>query len=187
MKPAKNSKMTFLLVALVASTIIGLLSFDLLKSENRSRFDSSVKKTDAQFLARAAEINLQEIQLGQLAQQKGIAMDAKELGKTMEKEHTQLLNDLTALAKKKGISLPKSVSNEDLEEYKELNNKSEKRFSGEYCELVIKEHKEAINLFEKAAKDATDSEIRGWAAATIPALKLQMANAKNCKERCERM
>jgi putative membrane protein len=183
----KNSRMTFVLIALVAATIIGILAFSDLESKDQAPLDFSFKKTDAQFMIRAAEINLQEIQLGHLAQQKSMSMDAKQLAEKMVKEHTQLLSDLTAMAKKKGVTLPKSTSSEGMEEYKELNNKSDRRFSEEYCELVIKEHKEAINLFEKAAKDASDSEIREWAAATIPALKTHLANAKNCKERCEKM
>lgn len=187
MKRVKNNKVVFLLVALVAATIIGTLTFSNFESKDELPNTSSIKKTDAQFLARAAEIDLQEIQLGQLAQQKGIAMDAKELGRAMEKEHTQLLSDLTALAKKKGIALPKTATHEAMEEYNELNNKSERRFNEEYCELVIKEHKEAVSLFEKASKEASDPEIREWAETTIPALKTHLANAKLCKEKCEKM
>jgi len=105
----------------------------------------------------------------------------------MEKGHTQSLSDLTTLASKKGIALPKSVTAEAKEEYKELNNKSEKRFNDEFCEVMIKGHKQAIALFEAASKDSKDSEIKEWAAATLPALRMHLDHAKTCKEKCEKM
>lgn len=186
-KKFKNGRVTLILIGLVAAAVTGIQSLSNLESRGQSSLDFPGKKTDAQFMIRIAEINLQEIQVGHLAQQKSMSMDVKKLADEMVKEHTQLLSDLTTLAKKKGLTLPKSTSLDGQEEYKELNNTSDKRFSEEYCELVIKEHKEAVRLFEKAAKDAADSEIKEWATATVPVLKTLLSNAKSCKERCERM
>jgi len=185
MKNSKHMK-SILLLAFGAATLIGTSSFSHLQKQNKSLAIAYVK-TDAQFLVRAAEINLEEIQLGQLAQKKSTMTDVKELGEMMEKGHTQSLSDLTTLASKKGIALPKSVTAEAKEEYKELNNKSEKRFNDEFCEVMIKGHKQAIALFEAASKDSKDSEIKEWAAATLPALRMHLDHAKTCKEKCEKM
>lgn len=183
----KNSKhINFLAIVVGIITFTGISAFVNREKQTKSSITDYVK-TDAQFLARAAEINLEEIQLAQLAQRKSMMTDVKELGERMEKSHTQVLSDLTTLANKKGISLPTSVTDEANEEYKELNNKSNKRFNEEYCELVIKEHKQAISLFETASKDAKDSEIREWAAATLPTLRSHLDQSKMCKAKCEKM
>ncbi len=187
MKNRKHIMSNFLMVVFGAATLIGASSFSNLRMQNKSVLITTIVKTDAQFLASAAEINLEEIQLGQLAQKKSTMMDVQELGKMMETEHTKSLGDLTTLASKKGISLPKSVTSEAKEEYKELNNKSEKKFNDEYCELMIKGHKHAIALFETASKDSKDSEIKAWAAATLPALRMHLEHAKMCKAKCEKM
>jgi len=64
-----------------------------LRRQNKSLLVTTVVKTGAQFLVRAAEIDLEEIQVGQLAQKKSTMIDVQELGKMMETEHTKSLSD----------------------------------------------------------------------------------------------
>ena len=66
---------------------------EVAEEHNDAKFDNS-KEKDAQFLVTAAEINLEEINLGQLAQNKGIMADVKALGKMMETEHSAAQKDL---------------------------------------------------------------------------------------------
>ena len=44
---------------------------DVAEEQNDEKFDSNQQEKDAQFVVNAAEMNIEEIQLGQLAQQKG--------------------------------------------------------------------------------------------------------------------
>ena len=78
---------------------------EVAEEHNDAKFDNS-KEKDAQFLVTAAEINLEEVNLGQLAQNKGTMADVKALGKMMETEHSAAQKDLQALAAKKQITLP---------------------------------------------------------------------------------
>jgi putative membrane protein len=149
MKKIKNIKSILILIAIAMATFTGM-SFRNFHRE--SKFLSALTdKTDAQFLSRAAEINLEEIHLGQLAQKKSTMVDVQELGKMMEKEHKKSLNELTTLANKKGIVLPKTLTAEANEKYKELSDKTDKKFNEEYCELMVKGHTQAIVLFETAS------------------------------------
>lgn len=69
------------------------------EEHNEAKFDNA-NEDDAKFLVNAAKINLEEIQLGQLAQTQGSTAHVKELGKMMETEHTQALGDLKEFAPK---------------------------------------------------------------------------------------
>src|SRR4051812_40051596 len=60
---------------------------EIAQEQNEAKFDDADKEKDAKFLVKAAEINLEEIQLGQLAQEKATLTDVKELGKMMEQSH----------------------------------------------------------------------------------------------------
>ena len=51
----------------------------------------------------AAEINMEEIKLGKLAQQKGTSSHVKELARMMVTEHTQAMKNLVPLAKAKAL------------------------------------------------------------------------------------
>jgi len=62
---------------------------------------------DAEFLSRAAEINREEISLGQLAEKKSSLKEVKNLGKMLEHAHAKSQKDLDALAKIKMIAVPK--------------------------------------------------------------------------------
>ncbi|HTH56777.1 MAG TPA: DUF4142 domain-containing protein [Cyclobacteriaceae bacterium] len=187
MKNNKHFRNAFLLIALGGAIVIGASSFKNFKKQKGTELTLCSVKTDAQFLIQAAQINLEEIQLGQLAQKKSMMTDVKELGELMEKNHKQALSELTTLATKKGVSLPTEVTSDAKEKYTQLNNESEKKFNEEYCELMVKGHKEAIALFETASKEAKDPEIKEWASSTLPILRTHLEHSKMCKAKCEKM
>ena len=126
------------------------------------------------FMVNAAEINLEEIQLGQLAQTNGTTAAIIELGKMMEAEHTKLLKELTEIAKQKLIDLPTATSEKAQKTYKEYSDNSSTDFDKKYCELLVKEHKNAIELFEKVSTESTDVDIIEWANAALPILKTNL-------------
>jgi len=192
----KNFKTTFYQATFIMAVIIGSSSCmnnkpadtkDVAEEHNDAKFDKNSNEKDAQFLVNAAEINLEEISLGKLAQEKSSMNHVKELGKMMEDSHTKLLTDLTALAQTKNISLPTSQTENGIEAYKKLNNKSGNDFGKEYSSMMVTEHKKAIDLFEKASTDCTDPDIKAWAAATLPTLRIHLDQAMICQKECEKM
>lgn len=158
---------------------------DIAEDHNEAKFDNTDKEKDAKFLVNAAEINLEEIHLGQLAQQNSNMSDVKELGMMMEQEHIKSLTDLTALADKKMITIPRSLTDDAIKAYDKLNKKSGKEFDEEYCEMMVDGHKKAISLFEKALTESTDSEIQAWASATLPILRTHLDHSISCQKKCE--
>lgn len=157
------------------------------EEQNEAKFDNNKQEKDAQFLVNAAEINLEEIQLGQLAQQKGGTMHVKELGKMMEDAHTKSLNDLRALATSKMITIPTSPTENAQEAYKKLNEKSGNDFDKAYADMMVSEHKDAIAAFEKASTDGNDSDIKNWATVSLPNLRTHLDQSIDCQEKCDKM
>ncbi len=192
----KNYKSKVQQATLIFATIIGTTScmnhkpLDTKKvadEKNQEKFDYNSTEKDAQFLVNAAEINREEISLGQLAQQKGNMSHVKELGKMMEDEHTKSLADVTALAKTKSISLPTSQTYKGLDAYEKLNKKSGSDFEKAYSNMMVSGHKDAIALFEKAATECSDLEIKAWASETLPALRRHLDQSLICQNQCEKM
>lgn len=159
----------------------------LAEEHNEAKFDNTAKENDSQFLVDAAEINLEEIQFGQLAAQKGSMDNVKELGLMMEKAHNKSMADLTVLASKKMITIPTSVSDNAKKTVDKLTQKSAEEFDEAYCDMMVKKHKEAIELFEKAATEASDAEIRLWASSGIPTLKTHLDHAVICQKTTEKL
>jgi putative membrane protein len=160
---------------------------DVAEEHNDAKFNDNRQEKEAQFLVNAAEINLEEIQLGQLAQQNGTTTHVKELGKMMVTAHTKSQNDLTALAKTKMITIPTSPTDNAQEAYKELNEKSGNDFDKAYSDLMVSKHKDAIATFEKASSDENDPDIKNWATTSLPDLRKHLDQSIDCQEKCKNM
>lgn len=159
---------------------------EVAKEHNDAKFENT-KETDAAFLVNAAEMNLEEIQLGQLAQNKGSMAHVKELGLMMEKGHTRSLKEVQLLAGKKQITLPASLTNDGQLAYKKLVDQSGADFEKAYADMMVDHHKAAIKKFEAASTGATDLDIRAWAASMLTVLRTHLDSALTCQKECEKM
>jgi len=156
---------------------------DVAEEINDNAFDNRKDEKDAQFLVEAAEINLEEIQLGQLAQTKSTDAEVKKIGKMMVADHTKSLTELKALATKKGIAIPTTLTEDGQDAYNKLTDKKEKDFNEDYCDMMVKGHKKAINKFEKASENAEDAEIKAWATASLPKLRAHLDHVNICENK----
>lgn len=159
---------------------------DVAEEKNEAKFDAK-QEADAKFLVNAAEMNLEEIRLGQLAQLKGTLTDTKDLGKMMEDAHRKSLNELTVLAKQKLITIPTTLTDNGQNSYKKLNDKSGSDFDKDYCKMTVDSHKGAVSKVEKASTDSHDPDIRAWAASTLPSLRTHLDHAMTCQKKTENL
>src|SRR5690606_17661913 len=103
--------------------------------------------------------DLEEIQLGKLAQQKGVHADVKMHGQMMEKEHTTASTALKALAAAKNISIPAALTEDGQDVYNKLNDKKASDFDKAYADRMVDAHEKAISKFEDNWERTTDPEI----------------------------
>lgn len=150
---------------------------------NDAKMDNAKDEKDATFMVRAAEISGEEVRLGQLAQQKGVTPEVKALGKMMETDHTKAMSDLTAMANRKYINIPTVPTEDSKEAYNKLSEKNGTDFDKAYTDRMVSGHKDAIDLFEKASSNCTDNEIKTWAAAVLPHLRMHLDNAMSAQEK----
>ena len=158
---------------------------EVAENQNEAKFENALEE-DAKFLVNAAEINLEQIQLGELAQTKGAANHVKKLGKMMVDAHTKALADLNELATKKQIIIPSTITDDGKTAVKNLMDSKVVNFDKEYATMMVKSHENAISEFEKASKNAKDSDIRNWASTMLPSLRTHLNESKICKEQCEK-
>jgi len=156
------------------------------QENNDSQFDNA-KESDAQFLVTVAQINLEEIQLGQLAQTNALMSHVKELGNRMATEHAKAQSDLQTLAAKKLITLPTTLSNKGMDANNKLMDKNGKDFDKEYSEMMVNGHKDTLDKFQKASIEASDPDIRYWARTMLPTLRTQLNHSIECQKQCEKI
>lgn len=195
MKQIKKLKKACLAATLIGGILFGAASCSnsndpkdtkaVAENTNDAKTDSASSSKDADFLIAAAGINLTEMKLSQLAQQKGIIKEVMALGTRIEEDHTKSFSDETALASSKNIAIPTSDTYDVMNAYNKLDEKTGKDFDNAYCDMMISSHKDAIKLFEKAATDATDPDIKTWAASMLPSLHEHLTQATACQAACE--
>ncbi|HVS94625.1 MAG TPA: DUF4142 domain-containing protein [Mucilaginibacter sp.] len=130
-----------------------------------------VNKDDAKFAVEAANGGLAEVELGQLAQQKAADQQVKNFGAMMVTDHAKANDQMKAIAKNKGISLPATPGNEEQKVKTELSSKSGKKFDKAYVQLMIEDHKEDIQKFKDAIKNVKDPDLKAFATNTLPVLQ----------------
>ncbi|WP_165764607.1 DUF4142 domain-containing protein [Flavobacterium cyanobacteriorum] len=162
---------------------------EVAEDQNEQKFEDTneAKEDDSQYLVAAAEVDMKEIELGRLAQQKGTSADVKELGRMMVDEHTKSSGETKALAKKKNISLPAAPTEKVQESLKDLNDKTGRDFDKAYADMMVDGHEKTIEKMENASENAADEEIRMWAANMLPALRKHLEHAKMVKEKVDAM
>lgn len=203
MKIQLNSKKCILLyvyVLFIATIITGFVSCnsvntsstedavkEIADSTNQENLTDVAAEHDAMFLVEAAGINSQEIALGKLAKEKSKNSSVKELAQMMIDDHTKTFGDLKALAARKSITLPEPIADSAIENYNDLSKNASKVFDKAYCDEMINGHKKAIEKFEYASNNATDADIKAWAASVLPALKMHLQHSEECQKKCAAM
>jgi putative membrane protein len=186
---------TFCVVGAVFITSVGLQTESLsaqtspepqkleaIESHDRTSFVVA-SKSDQSFLTDAAEAQMMQISLGQLAQKNGTSSHVKKLGKMMEDGHSKSLADLKTLAKSKSIALPTTTPRSSNDDYNDLAKKKGKDFDKAYSKMMVQNHEDAIKLYEEVAEDTADPDIRKWASKQIVELKAHLAHAKECHKK----
>src|SRR5690606_10202521 len=89
---------------------------------------------------------------------------------------------LKSIAQQKNITLPATLGDKEQDKMEKLQEKSGKNFDEEYIDLMVKDHKKAINKFEKQADNGEDPEIKSFASSTLPELKKHLQMAERIQE-----
>jgi putative membrane protein len=161
------------------------------KMNNSSTADKTIlvieNNNDSTFLIKVAEMQLEEIRLGRLAQQKGTTPHVKELGKMMEEGHSKTLASLETLARDNSITIPTTTSSDSEDRYNDLGDETGADFGKAYSKMIVDHHEDAIELFEKASRDSENQQIRTWASNQLPTLRTHLEHAEACKVECDKM
>jgi putative membrane protein len=141
-------------------------------------FAAALGKQDANFLKQVVRSGRMEVQMGQVAVQKGHNDAVKAFGKRMFDEHSKADVELTALAEKKGLQLPPKDAAIKTEEAKSVG---EAGFDKVYLRDMIADHQDAIKLFQKEISSGSDPEIKKWASDTLPTIEEHLKQAQTIK------
>jgi len=137
---------------------------------------------DAEFLKDAAQNVHTEIEGSKLALDKAVNVQVKGFAQQMVDDHTRAGEELAALAAAKGVEVPSGPSLIQKGKIKLLSATDGASFDRRYASSMgVSAHEDNIKLFQKAANNATDPDVKAFAEKTLPTLQhhLQMAQDLN--------
>jgi putative membrane protein len=157
------------------ATIHSRYSLSTASSANMDRIlpKSGLSQADRTFLATMAQVNMAEIQIGQLAQRQGGDW-GKVFGKDMEREHTMALEELKKIAIDEGFALPKDIDTGSKKGFNMLSQLNGGAFDGAYQQMMIKGHEAVLGKVRDEIRNGHDASARGYAVTLEPEVKVHL-------------
>ena len=141
---------------------------------------------DKEFVKKVSASGLAEVNLSELAVRFARDPAVKQFAQRLIADHMRANRELTAMANRHSIALPKEMDEKHQKLYDKLKTLSGKKFDCEYMEAMVKDHEEAVKLFEKESKDGKNEGMKEWAGKLAPILKRHLEKSreicKNVKE-----
>ena len=157
------------------STTSGAARSDSARSAKLARADES-------FLKQAEQNGLAEAESSKLALTKAQHQQVKAFAQQMVDDHTKANDELKALAQSKGVELPNQPSLAQRAKMKLLEKSDPENFDRRYIEQMgVEAHEDTVELFQKAANEARDADVKSYAAKTLPKLQEHLKMAQDLK------
>lgn len=138
---------------------------------------------DSDFVTKAAQGGMTEVQVSQAAQSRSTNSDVKAFADRMVNDHSKANDELKSLASTKSVPLPSDLDAEHKKMVDDLSAKNGKDFDMAYMKGAVDAHEKTVKLFETESKDAKDADLKAWVTKTLPTLKDHLKMAKETEKK----
>ena len=131
------------------------------------------------FVTQASSSNSLEIAAGNLAVSHGLNDSVKMFGNHMITDHGKAATEMTALASRKGWTIPNSLLQKDQANLDSLTALTGAAFDKKFAAIMVNSHQQTISLFQTASSSSgvPDADLRNFAAGKLPTLRMHLADA----------
>lgn len=137
----------------------------------------SVSDMDRDFAAKVSMANMTEVEAGTIAERRGNDAGVKEYGKLMQTDHTAAQSELKGIATALSLNIPGMLDSLHRNMNQKLNGLSGKNFDSEYITMMIKDHRDAVALFESEASSGGHQQLKDFAGRILPHLRMHLQKA----------
>jgi putative membrane protein len=139
--------------------------------------------SDQQFVDMAAQTDMVEANLGQMAGNTAESQPVKDYGQMLATDHTNDYQQLSTAAKEAGLNVPTAI---DAEHNKAMIDPFQKlkgaAFDKKYAQEMVAGHTKALAVYKKEAADAENPAIKSYAETAIPVLEKHLSAAKDLEK-----
>jgi len=131
------------------------------------------------FVFKASAAGLAEVNLGGQGAKSASDAEVKKFAEKMVEDHTKANKELLALADKKRWTAAPRMDPRHEQLSAALGRLSGPAFDREFMTAMVKDHQEAVGLFERQSKEGKDEDLKGWAEKTLPTLREHLKMAED--------
>jgi putative membrane protein len=132
---------------------------------------ASLSNADKQFLITVAQSDMTEAHEGQMAQNQAGRADVKDLGKTLATDSAHSYEELSSLAAKNSVAIPKGINTAKIHSVQQLAHLKGNRFDVLYTKDEIAAQKRAVAMFKREAEHGRDADVKAWASKMLPVVE----------------
>jgi putative membrane protein len=141
--------------------------------------NSSLTPNELNFVRTMAQGNIDEIELGRVAQSKATTPTVRDFANRMVQDHTTLNDQLKSWAAQNHVSLPTGPSPAAVSQKSKLEHLSGAAFDRAYLDDMLSDHQHDIKQVQQMAENAPDPQVKQLAARTLPFLEDHIRIAEN--------
>lgn len=134
---------------------------------------------DVEFLLDAMRTALAEVQLGELAAQRGGTAAVREYGAKLEADHTEQAAEIERLLRTMNVTVPTEPSAEALTHHVALERLTGEEFDAAFLTMMTESHEEAIEKFSAQTHANPDQALADFASKSLPTLREHLATAQS--------
>lgn len=140
---------------------------------------SKVGENDVERMEDISHANLAEISVGKMALEKGQSDAVKKFAQTLIDDHTKAQDELKKIASAKGVTLPTETDVQHKAIATALQALSGETFDDQFIQRVgVGDHQRTRDMLADVSKNATDPQLKAYAAKTIKVVDSHLARAK---------
>ena len=167
---------------LLVAAIFGLSACNRNPSVEAAREDERGAAPDAtpneqDFMMKAAQTNLAEIDMARIVMQKTQNSDVKDFANMIQKDHTHALDDLMDLMQQKGMSQPNVLSPEAKTDIEKMTAISGAEMDREFANTMVADHQKAVEMFRDQVNLALSPDVKKYAEDILPELEMHLEKA----------
>ena len=138
--------------------------------------------TDQQFVDFAAQTDMMEANLGQLAANAASSQQVKDYASTLVTEHTTDYGQLSTAAKQANLNVPNAIDTEHNKMLAPFQKLKGAAFDHKYAQEMVAGHTKAIELYKKEASDGQNDALKTYAQTALPVLEKHLTGAKDLEK-----
>jgi len=152
------------------------------RADHPARIHGDISRDDRRFLRQAATVSATEVTLSQLALKMSNTALVQYMAKRIVDDQTQVNRKLASLAWRYRVHISAEPGPEAQKRAQQLRALQGSAFDQAYDDVVLLDHRKAIDLFTAAANSG-NAEIRQLAKTTLPTLDLHLKMAEELDPR----